>query len=806
MTALRSWLRTPRLALTLLACIALSIGGTATVLTFVHAVLLRPLPFPDADRLVTIVPLQVGETDRAYLSYPNFDDLRRAARSFEQFEGATVSRLIVQTGTGTERLRGETVTPGYFDLFGVRPMPGRAFTAEEYAGTAPRAIILSNRVWQTRFGGDAGLVGRVIPTRAGPATVVGIMPATFGGIGEDEGTDHWLPERQNNHPSMLQDRGLISTLAVARLKPGVTRAQAEAELQVHVRALAAAHPEQNRQLAVRLDPFGEKWRAPLRPGLLTMLGGSLFLLLIGCGNVALLQLARLVDRERELALRLSLGAGRGDLLRLLLGESLWLALAGGILGVLLASWLTGIFLKASGLNLPAHFPVEFTAGPLVLCTGVVLLAGLVFGLLPALAALRVDAAQALRSGGRGIAGAAFGHRAGGGLIAAQAALAVTLLAGAALFLRSYDKLRHTDYGYRTSGLLRYQVSLPGESYRSPEAVATFHRHLAVDLAALPGVERFGLMGPTLPPYTGAETSLRLPGVDLGTAGGSLPVQVRYTNNAALDILGLRLREGRRFGPEDRAGGAPVGLASAALARRLSQHGPVLGRIVSIPAAPGALAPLIDVRIVGVVSDALFEGRLNRRPTQHDLLLSLEQFPQLSVGILFATTGEPRALIEPVRKTILARDATAALHWIGTMDEALDAQTVNERFWTILATAYAGTAFLLAIVGLYGVLSHGVARRRQELGVRLALGATAGNLLRLVVSQGLRLVLIGATAGLGLTLLLGRLLQARLFGISAADPLALAGSALLLLAAATLACLLPARRATQVNPMEALRAE
>lgn len=799
--AVRSWLKTPRLTFTLLACIAVSIGGTATVLTFVHSLLLRPMPYPDAERLVVVNPLAPGgitQAARPYFSYPDFADLRGATKSFERLEGATVSRLVLQTGGGFERMRGETVTPGYFTLFGLQPRLGRFFTADEYAGRGDRAIVLSERFWHRSFGSDPALVGRTVSTRSGPAVVVGIMPDQFRGIGESDGTDYWLAEKQNNHAMMLTDRAGPTTLVFGRLKPGVAGAQAEAEVGGILAALPPAEAGVTRSLSARVDRFGEQWREGLRGGLVTMLVGSGFLLVIGCANVAILLLARLVGRERELAVRLSLGAGRGHLLRQLFAESLVLALAGGGLGLLLATWLIDVFARVGGAELPLQLPIVFSAVPLALCAGVVLLTGFAFGVLPALVALRVDSAAALRGGGRGFAASALQGRSGRGLVIAQTALAVALLAGAALFLRSYDRLRHAEFGYRTENLLRYQVSLQRENYRTPEALETAWRNLALDLRALPGVRQTGYMAPTIPPYDAAEATIRLKGGDLGTPDGALRVDQHFASNEVFSILRVPLLEGRWFGPEDRRGGQAVGLVSETLARQLAPNGSALGRTV--------LFNNTEVVVVGVIADARWNGQRNRQPSRLNLFLSLEQFPQSSVGVLFDAAVPAGTLIEPVRKTVVARDSTVALHWIDTMEEALDFQTVRERFWSVLAVAYGGTAFLLAALGLYGVLTHGVASRIREIGIRMALGATAAQVARLVVGQGLRLVGAGLVLGLALALACGRWIESRLHGTSAQDPVALGAVIGLLLLAAAITCYLPARRATRVNPVEALRAE
>jgi putative ABC transport system permease protein len=484
---------------------------------------------------------------------------------------------------------------------------------------------------------------------------------------------------------------------------------------------------------------------------------------------------------------------------MMLGESLLLAIAGGVLGTLLASWLVDIFVKMAGVVLPFQMPVELTAAPLAICALTVIATGLLFGVLPAFAASRINTAAALHAGGRGLVAGTLRGRTGRFLVIAQTALAVALLAGAALFVRSYGKLRHTDFGFRTESLLRYQVSLQRENYRIPETLETFYRTLGVDFGALPGVKRFGYMSPTVAPYDGLDNTVRLKGRDLGTADGALAIQARYTTNDTLDIMGIPLRAGRRFGAQDRRGNPAVALVSETLARRLAPAGSSLGRTL-------VLRDNTEVEIIGVLGDVLWQGRRQRHPTHLEVILSLDQFPQHSVGVLFDPSVDPNSLIEPVRKTVVARDPSAALHWIATMEEALDQQTVNERFWTFLATAYAGTAFLLASIGLYGVLSHSVASRRREMGVRLAVGATAGALARLVIGQGLRLVSFGVVAGLGVAFVLGRLLEARLYGISARDPLALVASVFLLLTVALLACWLPARRAARTDPMIALRAE
>lgn len=799
MRAGRSWMRTPRLTLAILACIAVSIGGASTVLTFVYSLLLRPLPFPEGQRLVLLEPQSRVRSPgaRPYLSYPDFADLRSAATSFEILGGATVSRLVVVTGNGAERLRGEVVTPGYFTLFGLRPRIGRAFTDDEYAGRGARAILISTRLWRSHFAAREDLVGQPVETRAGKAVVIGIMPEGYLGVAEDEGTDYWLAEGQTNHPALLTARGEPTTLVFGRLKRGITLARAELEV-ASLLARIAGESGPVRELAATLKPFGEKWRADLRPGLTTMLVASLFLLGIGCANVAILLLARMVTREREIAVRLSMGATRRDLARLMGAEGMVLALAGGGLGVWLSLGLGELFRGVAGLALPTHLPVAFGLAPLALCALAVLLTGAAFAFLPALVASRVDSASALRTGGRGVASSALQGRGGRLLVIGQTALAVVLLSGAALFLRSYERLRFVDMGFRTENLLRYQVSLQPASYPTPEGIENFYRLLTPELRAIPGVRGVAYLAPTLPPYDANEVEVRLKGQEESERDG-LRVNQHFATNEAFEILRVPLREGRGFGPEDRRGGAVVGLVSESLARAVAPDGRAIGRVLSLESG-------VEAVIVGVVADARWNGQRNRHPSRLNLFLSLDQFPQASVGVLFDAAVNPRALIDPVRRVVVSRDPTAALHWIDTMDEALDFQTVSERFWTFLATAYAATAFLLAVLGLYGMLTHGVASRVREIGVRLALGATSAAVARLITREGMRLVGSGLGAGLFLVLLLGRLIRTRLYETSVVDPVALALVTAGLLATGALIAWLPARRAARISPLIALRSE
>lgn len=797
LATLRGLARNPRWTLAVLACLAVSIAGAGTVLTFAYSLLVQPLPFPEGGRLAVIEPLGLAASERAYLSYPNFTDLRERVRSFERLEGAMVSRIVVETPMGTERLRGETVTPGYFELLALRPQLGRPFAPEEYAGSGTQAVLLSSRVFRSHFGGDPAVVGRALVTRAGPRVVVGIMPEGFLGIAEGEGTDVWLPEKQGNHRQFFGDRTLRSVLSFGRLARGATPESASAELVPALARLAQEHPEVNHPLAARVVSLGDHWRSGLREGVVWLLVGSLFLLAIGCGNVALLLLARLVPLERELALRLSLGASRGRIVRERLLEGALLSGAGGAVGILGAVGLLELFREAGRFALPIHLEVGLGWWPLALCAAVVALVGLVSGLVPALVAGRASATFALRSGSRGVFASALGGRTGPVVVAAQTALAFAVLVGAALFARSYEGLRFADFGFRTSGLLRYQVSLPADRYTSPAALGAFWEGLDAELRSLPGVRGVGYMRPTVLPYDPDEAPVSLAGETVGAPAEGLPANLRWATGEAFSVLGIALRDGRLFTPHDRQGSPPVALVSATLARRLG--GRPLGHTLRV-----GTEPAVEAEIVGVIEDARWTGQRDRAPSGNDVFLSLAQFPHFSMGIVFDVEGAPRGLVDPVRRLVLQRDPAAALHWITTMEQALDEQTASERFFALLAGAYGLMAFALSVLGLYGVLSYAVSSRTREIGLRMAIGADPAAVRRMTVAQGLRPVLVGIVVGCGLGFAAGRLAESRLYGVAPFDLPSYAAAAGLVLATSLVAASLPAWRASRTEPMAALR--
>ncbi len=800
--SLRSWLHAPWLGAAIIACIAVSIGGVATLFTLVHGTLLAPLPYPHVERIVDIVTGEQQPGTLPFFSHPDYRDLASRTRSFERLVATTVARMPITTPAGAERVRGEAVSASYFELFGVRMQAGRTFSADEHTGRGDRVIIISDRLWRSHFGADASAIGKTLQTADGPRVLVGITaPGFLGMMHITEGDDIWIPDGQFIQPAQLERRSFRQTRIFGLLREGVVARDAAGELQSLAAVMAREHPVENRSLTIEAHPIGEIWRRPLRPVLTAMLGGSAFLLLIGCGNVAILLLTRMISRERELTVRLCLGASPRHLLVQQTSDALTVCAAGGLAGMMLADWLVGLVFAQSGLGLPAALPVSFSLTPRLVVIALVLAASLLVSILPMLAVLRLGDSAELRPGGRGEASHWLQRGPGRLLVVGQTALAVCLLAGAALFVRSYGELRSLDLGYRTQNLLRAQVTVFPGRYPTAEAQHLFFQRLSRDLAGLPGVRGLGLNAPTLPPYTGANVTLRVRGGELAPPAAELRSYLHFSSNEIFSVLGVPLVAGRWFSEGDARGGPPVALISESLARAIADGAEsALGRVLQLPARN------LEVTIIGVVRDVLWDGLRDRTGRRQNLFLSLAQFPQSSVGILFDCAVEPRTLSDGIARIVRAADESATLYWVHTVEKALADQTGGDRLWSLLTGVYGLTALLLSLAGLYGVLSHGVASRTREIGIRLALGGTAAQIARMVVGQGLRLVLTGAVVGLGLALLAGRYIQAKLYGITATDPLALAASVALLTAVALLACLLPARRAARTDPLVALRSE
>ncbi|HEX5724087.1 MAG TPA: ABC transporter permease [Longimicrobiaceae bacterium] len=824
--ALRLLVKSPGFALVAVASLALGIGANAAMFSVVDRTLLRPLPYPEPERLVLPALASTGGRQGAGIdtitwSFPKYQALRAASGHLFQDVAAFGQSGTTLTGTANpETLRMEVVSAPYFRILGVDAQLGRTFTAaEDSVPLAHPVALVSHELWVRRFNADPALVGRTISLDRTLFTVVGVLPRGFRGLtGRSE---LWIPMAMApalEWPEVLEEKWAHWHEAVARLRPGVTLEAARAGMDAVGKRVHEAVPPpggigagDERDAAVVVPLRDARGDPLLRRAMLVLLGAVGFVLLIACANVANLLLARSAARRREVAVRLAIGAGRGRLVRQLLTESVLLALLGAAGGLLVAVWATDV-LSALGPERVGEWGIRAVEvldlravgvdGRVLLFTlAVAVLAGLLFGLAPALRATRPELTRDLKEGAGHSERAGASLRALGGrglLVSAEVALAVVLLAGAGLMLRSFAALRAMDPGFRAERLLTVAVAPLQGKYPDRAAAIALHARLLDRLGALPGVQGVTVDKCT-PLSRGCNETIVL-------GAGSRPLQpetapmvtFHFAGPDHFRILGIRLLAGRGFTAADREGAPRVAVISRALARELwPGENPVGQKLTS------GMGGLEDGEIVGVVDDVQYNGPADA--PQPAVYVADLQHTYASAVFLVRTAGDPRALAGAVRRELLAEDPDLPAT-VRTMREIVSDATSRERYGTSLLSVFAGLALVLAALGIHGVVAYSVARRTRELGVRQALGATPGQLVRLVVGQGAALAAVGLAAGVVAALALTRVLAGLLFGVKPNDPLTLLAISLFLGGAALLAAWLPARRAARVDPMVALRSE
>ncbi len=776
--------------------LALGIGGTTAIFTVVRGVLLRPLPFPSPDRLVRVWPAAPRDGQaRMGFSVPDFEDWAAHSRSLVSLGlYSTIPSDVVLTGRGqAEALPTAHVSAGFFETLGVPAELGRTLLPVEEKG-ANHVIVLSDAAWRTRFGADPGLVGSRILLAGVPYTVVGIMPPAFGFPSHD--IEAWVflsTVPQSSIPLQLRVVRLLS--AVGRLRPGVSVAQARAELSGVARALAAEHPQTNADLtAATVQPLREAMVGDVRLALLVLLGATMLILLIACANVANLVLARGTARRREVAVRAALGAGRARLLRQLLVENLLLGLVGGALGLVLAFWgVAALLARADGL-LPRAAEVRPDAQVLLFALVASLLTGLLFGLLPAWGASRPRLASVLREGGRG-ATAAHG-RARRALVVAEVALSLVLLAGAGLLLRSLWSLRSVDPGFATADRLVVTLTISDVKYPTRPGYMAFHHELMRRLGALPGVRAVAATR-FLPLDGGVEDhgwTVPGSGVDPDRNPSADLIQV---TPGFFRTMGIPLVRGRAIEEQDRADAPLVLVINRTLARAAFGAADPVGHTIDF----GGGGPL---PVVGVVGDV--RQRELRAPPPPIVYVAEQQTPRRALTYVLHTTGKALALAPAVRRIVADMDPDQPIARITSLEGALSESITTPRFLATLLATFAALALLLAALGIYGVLSYQVRQRTHEIGIRLALGARAGDVVGLLIRQGMAPVALGLAAGAAGAVLLTRLMSSLLFAVAPDDPATLAAAAALLGAVALAAVWIPARAAARVDAVRTLGVE
>jgi predicted permease len=797
--ALRSLVKRPGFAAVILLTLALGIGATTSIYSVVDAVLLRPLPFHAPDRLVTVWGTETGmRTGSGWMSYDDWVDFKAESKTLETiavFSATNPGQIRVHPDGGPPvHVPVARASADFFRTLGVPLLLGRTFTPEEDAPGGPRAVIVSEGYWRDALGGDPTFVGRDVRLNETPYRVVGIAPARLDFLGPRI----WLPLE----PGHAEDgRGMHRLIPVARLAPGATSEEADAEVATIAARLEQEYPETNTRRGARVEAVADRLVGPVRTPMLVLLAAVGVVLLIATVNVANLLLARVAPREREVAVRASIGAGRGRLIRQLLTESLVLALLGGLLGVGLA--LLGVKLLVAGApeDIPRLAEVGINGRVLLFSLGLTVFAGLVCGALPAFSASRPDLAAALKQGGdRSATGQRHGRWADG-LVVAEVSVAVLLVAAAGLLLHSFVKLQRVDPGFSGDRVVSVPLTYTGEDPFDAASVTRFYDDVLERVRAQPGVEQASLA--YMRPLDGGwESSFVIPGVLEPPEGDRPEARIRPVTPGYFATAGIPLLRGREFTAADE-GGPGVVLVNETFVRTFLEGRDPLGYSVGKYNWWGEDRPT-EYRIIGVVADVKMDGLAEQTPWAmyplHD------QWPMSDMYLFVRAEGSPLAIVPALREAIHAVDPDVPFEDVRTLPQLRSEDLSRERFETFLIGAFALLAVLLACVGVFGVLSHAVSRRTAELGVRMALGARAGDVVRLVAGRGAVLVGIGVLLGLGAALGLTRLLEGLLFGVSPTEPATLAASTGILVVVALVASVLPALRASRLDPVKALRSE
>ena len=785
-----------------LLALTLGIGANTAIFSVVNAVLLRSFPYADADRLVLVwEKRQGGRTDQNVINLGNFSDWKEQNQVFTDM-AMFFDRAFNLTGDGEpEEVPVQIATPNLFSVLGTNPLIGRAFNAEEGGPGQGAVAIISYGLWQRRFGGDKGIVGRQITLNNQSSTVIGVMPAGFGwhiqkGTQVSKPADIWVPFQITNE--LRQRRGRFAS-AVARLKPGVSIEQAQKEMDTIGARLAQQYPMFNTLWGVNVVPLRTQFTGEIRRPLLILLGAVGFVLLIACANVANLLLARASARRKEIAVRAGLGASRWRIARQLLTESVLLSAMGGALGVLLAWWGTKALVALSPPALIDLKSVSVNVPVLGFTLGLAVITGLIFGLAPAWEATRFDLQDSLKEGGKNIGGSTGGNRVRNLFVIAQVALALVLLVGAGLLLRSFIRLQSVDPGFNPNNLLTVRVSLPVAKYEEEPKRIGFFREAIARMSAIPGVEAAGSINTQ--PFTGlySGTTVEVDGQDL-PPDRELKTGVCVTDVNYFKAMQIPLKQGRLFTDQEAIEMRHVVLVNEAFVRKNLGGADPLGHKLTIYMKDEN----VPTEIIGVVGDHKHLG-LDTAVEP----VAYWPHPELvypGMTIVLRTKGDATAVAPAAREVIRGLDPQQPIGEISTMESLLSVSVARSRFSASLLTVFSIVALVMAAVGIYGVMSYSVLQRTHEIGIRMALGAQRFDVLRLVVKKGVLLAVIGVAVGLAASFALTWLIASLLFEVTATDAATFAAVSVGLFVITLLACYLPARRATKVDPLTALRYE
>ena len=793
----------PGFSAIVIVTLALGIGASTAIFSVVNSVMLRRLPYPNAGRIVAIQELN-PEGRQVQVTGPNFLDWRAQNTVFEHLAAIKRTNVNLTLADQAERIELAQTSASFFDVFGVGPQLGRLFVAgDEQAGHAP-VVILSDVLWRRRFAANPGLIGQQVNLDSRQYTVIGIAPANFQ---YPEKTEAWLPPLKlapelNERIEPTERRGMGYLFAIASLKPGVTVDQAHSEMETITGRLRQQYPDSNNRRFNRVLSLDDHLLGDSRKMLWLLFGAVMFVLLIACANVANLLLANAAGRQKEMAIRSALGASRLRVIRQLLTESAMMALAGGALGLMLSVWGVSLITKLLPKDFPRLHEIGIDWRVLVFTVTASIFTGLLFGFAPALHASKSDVQEAMKESSRGSSGSLRRSRLRHALIVAEVALSVVLLAGAGLLFRSFMRLQEVDAGFSSHQVLTARLTPSGDNFREDVDYINFYDKVLQRLNAIPGVQHTGLIN-TLPLAKGPTTGFRVDGRPILPRDQWIGTNFRSVSDDYFTAMSIPVSQGRGFNDRDTQTSAPVIVINQVLAQNdFAGENPIGQRITF-----GGLNPQqqpVWFEIVGVTANV--RSTELREAPEAELYFSARQNPFENMSVVIRSSVEPTSLAGSLRQIVQEVDKTVPVSDVKTMDHIVSESVTQPRFNLFLLGLFSAVALLLSVAGIYGVTAYTVTQRTHELGIRIALGAQVSDVLRMILGQGMAVIGIGIVIGLGAAFGLMRLMNSLLFGVSATDPFTFAAITAVLIGAGLLACYVPARRATKVDPLEALRYE
>jgi putative ABC transport system permease protein len=788
--ACRSLLNRPVFAAVAVLTLALGIGANTAIFSVINAVLLRPLGYDQPEQLVTF---------RSNQSAPDLADVIAASHTLTKFGGEVLAPLAYTGAAEPIQFQVGQVTGGYFETLGVKPALGRYITWDDDQNGGPFVVVLSNGLWERQFGRDERIVGKTIPLSGDVYTIIGVMPSSF--KSPRESAEAWTPVHVSN-PVAANFRGVHFLRTYGRLAPGVTLQQAGAEMRLIDQQLATEYPADNKNRSTLLLPLQERIVGESRNALLILFAAVSLVLLIACANFANLLLARAAERGREIIIRTALGAGRWRIIRHLLTESILISVAGGVLGILIAWWGINLLVALKPDNLPRLQEINLEWRVFAFALGLSLLTGLVFGMLPAWTASRAAVNQGLKEGGRSATSGRGQQKLRSAFVVAELAVALVLLVGAGLLVKTFWKLRNVEPGFRPDHLLTMRVELPETRYREVAPQTRFRTQALANINSLPGtraamISELPLSGESL------NHDFLIEGRPPIAAGDEPSLETRSVLGDYFEVMRIPLRSGRNFGPQDFDDKAPLaGIANEAMVRQYFPGENPIGKRVR-----WARNPQVEwISIVGVVGDVKHFGLdLPEEPALYSPYTQINPWKRW-MTLAVRTQSDPAAMEQAVKREIWRVDSQLPITKVQTMDQVAAGSFAARRFNMLLLTLFASLALVLAVVGVYGVMSYAVTQRTQEIGIRMALGAQMGNVIKLIMKSGLLVAAVGVALGLAGAFVVTRLMTSLLFAVEPTDKATFAIVSGCLLLISLLACYIPARRATKVDPLIALRYE